>query len=325
VLVVTLAVLVLSAGLMVALGRAAMGHAARAREARDDLQRRWGVASCQAAVLPVAEQLLAAEEARRGEPVASVRVTVRLGRQSFELTVADEQAKANVNALLADGDVPTAEDRVRQALTGYGLANKVRLRPAPRPPARQPGSAAVATTSSGRLGGWRPITGLGQILDAVPPADWCRPPAGGRPGGQAGEAAADLLTCWGDGGVNVRRAPEAALRLALSPPLTAIEVGRLIELRDEQFYAKGRPPGAAASPRLPGGRDAGPANRSPVRRLVDAAGLTAVGGRLIPRLSDGSTCHSLWVVADDGRRRRHVLAVTDRSGTGPPRAYSFAW
>ena len=329
---VTLAVLVLSAGLMVALGRSAMRHAAHAREARDDLQRRWGGASCRSAVLPAAEQVLAAEEARHGGPVPSVRVVVRLGHLSFALTVADEQAKANVNALLTDADGSTAEARLREALSGYGLANKFRLRPGPRPPAGGRSSTAAAAASTRPVGlagpaGWQPITGLGQILDGVPPADWLRAPVGAPVGnGNGGSAPADLLTCWGDGAVNVRRAPEAVLRLGLSPPLSAVEVGRLIERRDEQFFARETSgSGAAASLRLLGGRDVPPPNRSPVRRLVDAAGLTAVGGRLLPRIVDGSNCHSLWVVADDGRRRWYEVAVQDDSTAGRPVTRSFAW
>jgi hypothetical protein len=203
VLVVTLAVLVLAAGLMVGLGRAAVRHAVRAGEARDDLQRRWGTASCRQAVLPIAERLLAEEERRRGGPVPALTAAVRLGGQRFDLTLADEQAKADVNALLAAApDRATAENRVRQALTGYGLADRVRLRPDPRPPSAppptgDPTAARAATRPSAvpqRVAVPRPITGLGQVLDAVGPEPWRKSPAGGGP------AAIDLLTCWGGGG-----------------------------------------------------------------------------------------------------------------------------
>lgn len=314
VLVVTLAVLVLAAGMMVGLGRAAGQHAARAREARDDLQRRWGAASCRAAVLPVAERLLLVEERRTGGPVPALRAAVRLGGQRFELMVADEQAKADVNALLADAggaDVSAVENRVRAALAGHGLANRVRLRPEHRPPTAAAGGWGTATkpSSAGRV-----IGGLGQILDAVPPDRWLRPPPGGGP------APADLLTCWGGGAVNVRRVSEPTLRLAASPPLTGVEVARVVEVRQEVFFASRRPipvPG-----RQPG--EAGRA-RSPVRRLVDDAGLAVVGGRLLPRFVDGSTCHSVWVAADDGRRRSYALAVHDASDPQRPQWYNYAW
>src|SRR5688500_14340245 len=130
VLVMTLGLLVLCATMLVTVSHAALRHASTARAARDELQRRWGAVSCREAVLPNAEVILARAEAARRKPVpVLLTTTIRLGGHEFELVVSDEQAKANVNAVLANADVTRAETRIRNALAGSGLANEVRIRP----------------------------------------------------------------------------------------------------------------------------------------------------------------------------------------------------
>jgi hypothetical protein len=198
VLVLTLGLLVLAATLMVSIGRASLRHAASAREAAEDLQRRWGVTSCRLAVLPAAEAVLLEQERRVRRPVAVHRATVRLGEQTFELVLADEQAKANVNVLLDEADAARVEQRLRTALAGSGAGHLVRLRPVAAAVigARLP---AGATTSPAT----RPIvpqlvTGYGQVYDDAWPAKLMGP-------------AGELVTFWGDGLLNLRRASPAAL------------------------------------------------------------------------------------------------------------------
>src|SRR5678815_431801 len=84
VLVTTLLLLVLASTLLVGIGRASVRQAVRARVAQDELQRRWGTASCREAGLPNAEGLRRAEEGRRREPVPAVRRRVTLGGQRFD-------------------------------------------------------------------------------------------------------------------------------------------------------------------------------------------------------------------------------------------------
>src|SRR5438874_6965539 len=134
VLVVTLALLVLCATLTAATARMAMRRALAARLAESELQHRWGMASCRAALLPHAEQILTAAELRLHRPhrpLAVYSTRVQLGRQRFDLILGDEQAKANVNALLERDGRENAQTRLRQALSGTGLAAKLLLRPDP--------------------------------------------------------------------------------------------------------------------------------------------------------------------------------------------------
>ena len=125
----TLAALVLAAAALASSGRLAVRHAARAREAERELQRRVGVASCCRAVLPNAERILQAQEVQRKAPMTHHRAAVRLGEFTFDLIIADESAKTNVNALLNDAPPPIVTNRLRQALAGTGLIGDIVLRP----------------------------------------------------------------------------------------------------------------------------------------------------------------------------------------------------
>ncbi len=278
VLVLTLAVLVLAASALVSAGRLAVGRASAAREAERDLQRRVGVASCRAAILPRAEEILAVHEVLRKSPLVQHRAAVRLGEFTFDLIIADEQAKANVNSLLESAPPDIVENRIREALSGTGLLGTIVLRPV-------------------KLRDRMVVSGMGQIFDQLSPQKLLEP-RGGKP------AAAELLTCWGSGAINVRRASEAALKLSHCPPWTPLEVTRMIQARREMFdpSAAGvvKPPGPASAAPQPSPMDA-------LARLLRTAQIrTGPSG-----LTVSSNCHSLWIIARDGRRQWYYLAVRD--------------
>jgi hypothetical protein len=303
--VVTLGLLVLSATVMVSLSRAALRHSAAAREARRELQHRHGAASIRAALLPRCESILAREEATTNKPVASFRTTIRLGRHRFDVIVADEQAKANVNRmLLAAVDVSSFESRLRAALSGSGVGRAVNLRPAP-------------TESPGESTGLpRPVRGIGQVFDlvTVTPERLLDSP-GDDP------AALGLISIWGDGRINLRRASEASAKLALSPPLTGVEVGRLIGARVRPAQRLGGSLDSAAA------RDARTSarQRDPLLRLLETARIPySIDGEALP-VTLSSACHSVWVITDDGRRRWYEVEALDTSDPDRPRRSYFAW
>ena len=221
-LVLTLAVLMLAAAVLVSVGQASIRHAAEARAARTELQRRCGIMSCRRAVLPRVEELLLLRERAARRPIASMRTKIMLGGQEFDLRIADEQAKANINVLLDEFSAAVIENRLRESLSGTGLSARIRLRPGP-PPATAP----AATTSPASRPFLVPplIFAYGQIFDAVSPREL--------------QGTSDLLTCWGSGPINIRRATPSALRLAASPPLTGVEIDRILKDRTVRV----RPPG----------------------------------------------------------------------------------
>src|SRR5437773_2032119 len=83
VLVVTLALLVLSATVMVGVARMAIRQTSLARQAQDDLQQRWGAASIRVAVMPFAEQILLTAEASQKRAIPILNTGITLGGQSF--------------------------------------------------------------------------------------------------------------------------------------------------------------------------------------------------------------------------------------------------
>jgi hypothetical protein len=302
--VVTLGLLVLAATLLVGIGRASIAHALAARTEQADLQRRWGEVSCRNAVLPYADNILAIHERMRNRPVPVMRVALDLGGQRFTLILSDEQAKANVNSLLERTDKSRAESRIRDAVAGSGLGNSVTLRPEPLPP-RQATSQPTAYAGPPQ---W--ITGFGQIFNNVLP-DRLIAGAGVRP--------AEQLTCWGNGGINVMRVSDAALRLAATPQMSGVEVGRLIDARNAAFE-----PRARARLITPGVNGATPAGADAVTALLAGAHVDPKARRAIG-FSARSTCFSLWVITQDPRRTWYRLYVIEDSDAKQPRVQAFAW
>ncbi len=276
VLILTLGLLVLSAALMASLSRAALRHASDAREAAENLQRRVGITSCRLAVLPAIEAVLNDQERAHHRPAAMFRTSVRLGEQAFDLVLADEQAKANLNVLLDETDAERVETRLREQLAGSGIGHLVRVRALPKPPR----IAATSPSSTQPIIPQR-VTGYGQIFDNASP--------------QKLLDAAELLTFWGDGLINVRRASESAMKLAATPALSGVEINRLIQARTK--------PTQGAS-------------------LLTAAGLDRRAGL---HVTETSRVHSLWIVARSSRRQWVYFTVLDQTSQGSPASHTFVW
>jgi len=321
ILPLTLALLVLAATLMTAVSRIALRRAADARVATDDLQRRWGAASIRKAVLPRADQILTL--AHRAAPArpnpARVDLTLRLGRFSYDLVVSDEQAKANLNAILEEADASRGESRLRSALAGSGLANQVRFRPTigplflpptdsgaptPPPPSADP-EMAVPNPPLFKRATAPHVSGLGQVFDGVEPGRLIQPTAGQR------LAPVDLFTLWGTGAVNARRAPATALNLAAGKALSQADVSRLIAARDAMARAGGSMGG-----------------KSPAQEFkAQLADAVASGAKAKANfaLIEYSQCHSLWVVTRGQSRTWYDLTVIDTSNATRPVTHHFEW
>jgi hypothetical protein len=310
VLVMTLGLLVLAATLLVTIGRASTRRVLQARLEERQLQLRWGTVSCRNAILPVAGDILARQEALQNRPIPSYRVSLALGNERFMLLVSDEQAKANINLLLERSDKSRTEARIREALTGSGLGNAIFLRPEPSvhaevAPPTVPGQPAQPPD----LPNW--ISGFGQVFTNVGPD---RLVAGGplAPAGQ--------LTCWGSGAVNIMRVSEPALRLAATPTMTTIEADHLIEARNKVFEPRNNKKSSASS--------LGPAQPAPT---ADAVGSLLAQAKVDPKvrlnvaLTSSSTCYSLWVIRQDGRRSDYRFFVSNESHPQSPRVDAFSW
>jgi hypothetical protein len=183
VLVMTLLLLALAASAMARVAVQSHGRAMAALEAQERLQRRWGMISCQQALLPHADAVIRAAGGRLGRRTSFADARLRLGGQTFVLRFSDEQAKINVNFLAG-------------RLKGEAFRQAIRR--------LFPQASAVRLSTASPAGRW---ASYGEIFGDVPPAALM---GGGR---RAGLGAP--LTCWGDGHLNGTRAsPQAVVQMA---------------------------------------------------------------------------------------------------------------
>jgi hypothetical protein len=307
VLIVTLALLVLSATAMVVVGRMSLRQITVARQAQDDLQQRWGVISIRVAIMPFAEQILQTAEGIQKRAVPSMSSHIMLANQSFDVVISDEQAKANVNAMLGRANRNVVETRLRQVLAGQ-MSFKLRLRPEPLPP---PARGPVTRPATQPILPQQ-ISGFGQIFDDANPQNLLMLR-------YIAVSPASMITCWGNGAINLRRASEASLRLMLSPPATNIDVSHLIAARDAMLSGKkpAMPAQSVSQAQIPA---LAPAD--PVRRMLSQAGASP---DIASRLTLGSSCHSLWIVAQPAGREWYYLTVLDESDPKQARMTSMRW
>ena len=294
VLPLTLLLLAVAAAALAGVCRASFEKAVQAAGAREDLQRRWAVTSCRAALLPKAARVL--ESARAAsEPSPEVRLHLTLGGSPVELVFGDEQAKANVDVLYRSGGRAGAERAVRE-LTAAGGA-EVRVRLAPAAPLPSAGEDAVERPEDSEEVP-RHFESWSQVLGDTPPAALI------APRGATGSSAVAELTCWGDGTLNYRTASAAALRHACPKSLGGAGAARLVALRTKE----------------------------PDLELWEALERLELSeeqlGEAEERLTEESSCYSLWIVARAGRRTWYDLSIADGSSgddEGGAAAATFAW
>ena len=296
-------VLILIAGVALAnLSRRSVTEALDAKTRAEAVQRRWATTSCTATLLPDAERILRAieqpdaapdeqgaargparpdrREARR-PPVPELRVSCRLAGLDYELVLCDEQAKVNVNALLG-GDARIAEaTRVIWRLVGNAGSDRggweLRLR------SYDPGSTDTMRRALPRLAGY------GQVFDGASPAQLVGDDVGGGLGSH--------LTCWGDGKINIRRAPPQVVEAVCLRRLGPQAVGDILAARDADPY------------------------RPLDRILASARTLDDDDRRDAKRyMTDNSDAHAMWVVCRGPQRAWYTLAIEARGVR-----YDLAW
>ncbi len=273
-------VLAIAGAVLAGVCRMSLEQALFAERAQADLQRRWGVLSCQSVLLPKAEAALSA-----GAAVSTARCDLHLGGQLFSLVFGDEQAKANVNLLYRDAGLATAETRVREIAALSSL--RVELRPLPdglqssnfsRKPAG--GAAMGDTADTPELS--RVFEAFGQVFVGARPADLVEARGNVPPVTAA-------LTCWGDGSLSFRRASPEAVRAVCAACLTSAEISRLLDLRAKN-------PAADSSD------------------LLDQLKLSEkTRSAADDLLADDSSCRSLWIISRSPERNWYDLAVSDGS------------
>ena len=296
VLLLTLVLLAVLAVGMVSLSRHSIEAAVSARDAKLDLQRRWMLRSLGDTVLPRAEAIL---EKRAGSSQSSVgdgdgvvrwelpglaleEGSKAEGKSDAEVgiavVVADEAARLNVNAPRWRGDDRGLEAVVRKLMRARGQTATVQVR---RPEVgRLAETHQEAPQATQEVGG---VTSYEGIFPLATPRELL-----GVPGGVG---LTGSLTLWGEGRVNVCRAPAAVLEAVLGPSWSRGDVRRLVEERERWLQA-----GGGAGLRLD--------------HLLDGLDLSEPQRQHAQEvLVDSSQVYSLWVVFHDPHRTRYALTV----------------
>src|ERR1700722_2288919 len=272
ILLVTLVLLGLAATAAVMISRAAIERIQVVTEAEAELQCRWGKLSCQAFLLPHAEVMLHSAEIRLKQPVASLPCHLTLGDQVIDLLVSDESAKANAGVLIQRQGHDQAALTVRRLSLGNpDIAGTVHLR--------------------SELGG--PPRCFGDLFDAASPQMLMKRDLGPPP--------AELLTCWGDGLLNIHRASKAAMDEILVGTLSTSQIDRLIALQKTE-------PNISLA--------------SALKELQLTEKDEAKADQL---LSNASNCYSLWIDCRTARRSFWSLAIADLSNSLAAKVICFQW
>jgi len=111
-----------------------------------------------------------------------------------------------------------------------------------------------------------------------------------------------MVTCWGDGAVNIRRAPPNVVREACRGELPATLVEALLAKRAERPFRR---------------------LSAMLSRMEDVSDEEL--GRVSEHLTSRSRCHGLWIVAHGEQRDWYTLAVRADGGFLKTRTYRFAW
>lgn len=281
-LLLTLVLLMIAVVALAQVARQSAGEALHALDAGEELQRRWAVTSSRATLLPRAVGVL--NEASGTD----WRVSCELSGMPFELVFTDEQAKYNPTAmglLQVNGDplvTPRQMTSVVRNLSqtrhgsGRAMASQVVLRPTVAFESK-PGDRVQRTLNDAEFAVYQ---GYGQLFDAASAQELLG--EAGRPGMAAN------LTCWGNGRLNINRAPKPVIEQMLLPILGASGATAFLLAREDD-------PGLTPRDWLNTITDVSP----PRRALAEAM------------LVDETQAQGLWVVAHGRTRSWHTFSVRE--------------
>jgi len=313
VLLLTLVMVALVAAGTVGLTRTSLASATEAKRAERELQRRWAVTSCRRVLLEQAPTLIeqrwqASIETEDADDkidalhtpldrdnMRLVKGQVRLGGFTIDIRLADEQAKPNVNALLAEFDQEEASRLIDTLANAQSHRLPVELKPTKYDV--QPTGDVQVRTLERVFKGFDPRL----IFDERYSGGTSGGTSGGSSGGGGGGLPVDHVTCWGDRRLRLALACDEALRLLLSPYIDTTRMERLLELRNER-------PGITVDQAMRA-LLLGPAQSSPVRGL----------------LADRSNCYSLWLTVRSEQRTWYELDIWQTQGPPEERHLTYLW
>jgi hypothetical protein len=203
--------------------------------------------------------------------VTERRFELRLSGARYTVVVTDEQAKLNVNRLVEWSGRAAAQrivGRIARGPARSGVGPLVSLRPL------NGGTDRRADLGLSRIGSYQ------QVFNTSNPQQLI--------GDSTGMGLAARITCWGDGRLNILRAPDELVERVGQPLLRGSQIHALLEARRQ-------------SP-----NDTVQAWLDQVDTIDDDQRRALAG-----RMTDASRCFGLWVIGHHGPRRSYSFAVAE--------------
>lgn len=242
---------------------AVIRHAAKLEQ----LQTKWGRISCQNVWFPLAEKLLLIESVESGNPSIAVKQHAVLGGIEFEILLSDEQAKANVNHLLG----AYGKESLMACLARLQKRSRVAL-PVKLTSIMVPDKKNEDDSNDNVL-----ISSPSQVFAFKHPS--CL-----LPSLEDDAHILSLVTLWGDGRLNILRAPADSIREIAQGLLTESDTAFICEARS-RFGA----------------------NVEDMLRTLSLDDASAA--QLADLFVEKSRCHSMWIVATTNKRKHYSLYV----------------
>tara|TARA_B100000941_G_scaffold290202_1_gene271526 strand:- start:1369 stop:2331 length:963 start_codon:yes stop_codon:yes gene_type:complete len=216
VLVLALLLIAMAASVLAIMARRSIFDASDVLNAQTNLQHRWAAYSLEKSLLPHASKVMQTllekqEQPQDKEPVTKVDFQLTLGGNAYQLTLSDEQSKANINQLLKNkGDAIQTAQAIRSLLNDAQISDIPNISLSPHIWTNDPSSQSIQT--------------LGQVFDSTTPQELC-------PFEAQNPCVMDFLTCWGDGKLNLHTAPEQVIKAVCIPLLGRGQIQKLLTAR----------------------------------------------------------------------------------------------
>lgn len=284
--------LIAVAGLFLAgIARQSLLMAVKARESQENLQRRWGTFSCRQAILLRAEQVLRQQGFQNhtgpSVGVGSVSAQLVMGGMQFDVLLADESAKVNLNTIFRWQGKEDVSRLVRKKVHSYGTL-PLRLCP------YRNGSNTMGYPA---FDSWGQVFALNCLENSIPIAETLAESTG-------------ELTCWGDGKLNLEYAPDEAVKCIGRLAVGDSTIRRLLDMRQRCLARM-----TIADRR-----------KRWVTELFDGLSLRQGERQQLEQLmTDRSTCHSLWITIRTNERSWYNLCIADSAREMKSKCRSYCW
>ncbi len=310
VLLMVLVAIIIVGVAMTATARRSLHASLAAIEFQRSMQRRWGMVSCQRALLTSAAGIFEVNDLKtrkqRGKQLAFPAILedrVVLGGQTFDLLLADEDAKANLNAIYDAGGMRDCELSLNR-LTGAMESRTVRLQPVRESNSKL--TAKLAAASESKLDGQKRETNnstvsllpafrsWGEVFDLLQV---------NRIAGEDRQLAkmTRKVTLYGTGRLNVFRASdETVLAICTTVVQEGLAKRVLAKIRETSLG------------------EIGLILERSVTNAEDRRGMQSL-------LSASSSCFSIWIEASDKSSRQQRLAIQSLNEMGSVQTTEFSF